>query len=72
MFYPGWHAEVDGVPTPIYRANISVRGIALPGGRHTVRFWYEPVPFFRGLRISLIALSALFLWFGAAAYRRYA
>jgi uncharacterized membrane protein YfhO len=63
---------VDGVPTPIYRANVSLRGIALPKGRHTVRFWYEPAPFFRGLWISLIALSALILWFGAAAYRAYA
>jgi hypothetical protein len=72
MFYPGWHAQVDGVPTPIYRANVSLRGIALPKGRHTVRFWYEPAPFFRGLWISLIALSALILWFGAAAYRAYA
>ena len=29
-------------PTPIYRANISLRGIALPKGQHTVRFAYEP------------------------------
>lgn len=71
-FYPGWHAYVDGVPTPIYRANVSLRGIALPKGQHTVRFWYEPAPFFRGLWISLATLSVLFVWFGAAAYRRYA
>ena len=50
----------------------SLRGIALPRGQHTVRFWYEPAPFFRGLWISLIALSALIVWFGAAAYRAYA
>lgn len=71
-FYPGWQAQVDGVPTPIYRANISVRGIALPKGQHTVRFWYEARPFFRGLWISLVALAALLLWFAAAAYRRHA
>jgi hypothetical protein len=72
LYYPGWQAQVDGVPTPIYRANVSQRGIALPKGQHTVRFWYEPEPFFRGLRISLIAVSVLLLWFGVAAYRRYA
>jgi hypothetical protein len=72
MYYPGWRAEVDGVATPIYRANVSLRGIALPKGQHTVRFTYEPSSFFRGLWISSIALSALFLWFGAAAYRAYA
>jgi hypothetical protein len=72
MYYPGWHALVDGVPTPIHRANISVRGIALPKGQHTVRFTYDPSRFFLGLQITLIALLALFLWLGAAAYRAYA
>lgn len=72
MYYPGWHAEVDGVPTPIYRANVSLRGIALPKGQHTVRFWYEPLAFFRGLWITLIAVSTLVIWFGVAVYRRYA
>lgn len=72
MYYPGWRAEVDGVATPIYRANISVRGIALPKGQHTVRFIYEPSPFFRGVQITLLALCALFVWFGVAAYRAYA
>ena len=40
-FYPGWTAQVDGRPTPIYRANLSVRGIQLPKGRHEVRFTYD-------------------------------
>jgi hypothetical protein len=72
MYYPGWRAEVDGVPTPIYRANISLRGIALPKGQHTVRFSYDAQSFFRGLWISLAALGAILLWLATAAYRRYA
>ena len=72
MFYPGWHAEVDGVPTPIHRANISVRGIALPKGQRTVRFSYDPQSFFRGLWITLAALGVIVLWLGTAGYRRYA
>jgi uncharacterized membrane protein YfhO len=71
-FYPGWHAQVDGVDTPIYRANISLRGIALPKGQHTVRFTYTPGSFFRGLWITLIALSAILFWFATAAWRTYA
>jgi hypothetical protein len=63
---------VDGIPTPIYRANISLRGIALPKGQHTVRFTYDPASLFRGLWVTVIALSVLLLWFGAAAYRAYA
>jgi hypothetical protein len=72
MYYPGWRAEVDGVATPIHRANISLRGIALPKGQHTVRFTYEAPSFFRGLWITLTTLSVLLVWFGVAAFRRHA
>jgi hypothetical protein len=67
-FYPGWRAQVDGVRTPIYRANISVRGIQLPKGRHEVRFTYDAPGFARGLKITLLAVSILLLWAGGAAY----
>jgi hypothetical protein len=67
-FYPGWTAHVDGTPTPVYRANLSVRGIQLPKGRHEVRFTYEAPGFARGLEISLLAVSTLLAWVGGAAY----
>ena len=67
-FYPGWIAELDGKPVPIYRANLSVRAIQLPKGRHDVRFLYEAPEFFRGLRITLLAVSSLLIWLGIAAY----
>jgi Bacterial membrane protein YfhO len=67
-YYPGWAAEVDGVPTPIYRANIAVRGIQLPKGRHEIRFVYSAPGFFRGLKVTLFAVSALLLWVCGAAY----
>jgi hypothetical protein len=67
-FYPGWTAQVDGTPTPIYRANHSVRGIQLPKGRHEVRFTYDAPGFVRGLQITLVALSLLLIWAGCAAY----
>jgi hypothetical protein len=67
-FYPGWSAQVDGTPTPVYRANLSVRGIRLPKGRHEVRFTYDAPGFSRGLTITLVAVSLLLLWAGSAAY----
>ena len=67
-FYPGWTAHVDGQPTPIYRANISVRGIRLPKGRHEVRLTYDLPGFARGLRITLLSVSTLLVWLGVAAY----
>ena len=43
--YPGWHAYVDGVPTPIQSANVEgskglFRMIRLPPGYHIVEFKY--------------------------------
>jgi hypothetical protein len=67
-FYPGWTAHVDGVPTPVYRANVAVRAIRLAKGRHEVRFTFEAPGFMRGLQITLLALSILLLWAGAAVY----
>jgi hypothetical protein len=67
-FYPGWIAELDGAPVSIYRANLSVRAVQLPKGRHTIRFVYRGQAFYRGLQITLLAVSILLLWVGAAAY----
>jgi hypothetical protein len=67
-YYPGWSADVDGVPTPIYRANIAVRAIRLAKGRHVVRFVYEAPGFFRGLLVTLVALAVLSIWACVAAY----
>jgi hypothetical protein len=66
-YYPGWTAQVDGAPTPLYRANVSVRGIGLPKGRHQVRFTFDPPGFWRGLQITLLSVSMLLLWAGGAA-----
>jgi hypothetical protein len=66
-FYPGWTATVDGTPTPIYRANISTRGIALPRGRHQIRFAYDPPGFRRGAALTIVSLLVLIGWAACAA-----
>jgi hypothetical protein len=68
-FYPGWTAEIDGRPAPVYRANLSVRAIQLPQGRHTVRFAYEAPGLLNGLVISASALLALLGWLGVSIFR---
>jgi Bacterial membrane protein YfhO len=67
-YYPGWRVQVDGTPTPLYRANISVRGIPIAKGRHEVRFTYDAPGFVRGLQVTLLAIAALLVWAAVAAY----
>ncbi len=58
-FYPGWRAAVDGVATPIYRANVLARAVQLPAGTHRVEFVYEPASVRVGGGISLFVCLAL-------------
>jgi len=54
-YYPGWHAYVDGVETPIFPANIRYRAIIVPEGHHVVRFIYTPTMFVFGAWVSGIS-----------------
>lgn len=67
-YYPGWTAELNGQPATIYRANLSVRAIQLPRGRHEVRFRYDPPGLRLGLRITLASTALLLVWAVMAAY----
>jgi hypothetical protein len=52
---PGWHATVNGVPTPVVRANLGFKAIVLPAGLSTVVLTYGS-----GLdRLTLSAVVAL-------------
>jgi|GEM_PF-1784207 len=61
--YPGWEAFVDGGATPIYRANYLFRAVAVPAGRHEVRFIYRDRHMEWGLRLGAIAgVIGIFAW----------
>jgi hypothetical protein len=55
----GWRAAVDGVRAPVVRANGLFRAVRLAGGRHRVRFSYEPAAARLGLGSSLAGLAVL-------------
>jgi len=52
-WYPAWRAEVDGKPTPLYRADYTLRAIPVPGGNHRVVLRYRSPVFQTGLAVSL-------------------
>jgi hypothetical protein len=62
---PGWRAYVDGRETPVLRANVAFRAVALEAGNHRVEFVYRPRSAMLGAAASLagilIAASALSL-----------
>jgi prepilin-type N-terminal cleavage/methylation domain-containing protein len=60
-----WRAEVDGVAADVVRVNGRYRGVALPPGRHVIRFAYRPQDLATGLIISVAAALGLFgfSWF---------
>jgi hypothetical protein len=68
-YAPGWHAWVDGQPTPVLRAEGFLMAVALgPNGSHEVSFQYSPISFRLGLFVTLIALAFFgFLGFKAKA-----
>jgi hypothetical protein len=63
-FAPQWKAAVDGVATPVLRANVAFRAVLVPAGRHTVEMRYRPRAVMVGLWMSG-AFLLLFLIAGA-------
>ncbi len=68
-YQKGWTAWVDGVETPLERANYMYMALELSGGEHTIELKFE-IP---GVKYALIIMPASAVLFGilcAASYRR--
>ncbi|MEZ4863734.1 MAG: hypothetical protein R3C14_20600 [Caldilineaceae bacterium] len=62
VWYPGWEATVNGVSTPVLRADWALRGITVPAGVSTVHLYFAPASWQLGLvalGIGIIALLGL-------------
>jgi hypothetical protein len=54
----GWRASVDGAPAPLRRVDHVLRGVAVPAGRHALRFAYAPPGVRAGAWSSRLAWAA--------------
>jgi hypothetical protein len=57
--YPGWTAQVDGRPAPLWRANLLMRAVPLQAGDHRIHLHYEGEGVRAGQWGSLLSLLAL-------------
>lgn len=53
---PGWRATIDGRPAELLRADHILRAVALPAGRHEVRFEFHDPALRQGLLLALAGL----------------
>ncbi len=58
-WYPGWVARVDGIETPIHRADYIYRAIRVLPGAHRVEFDYRPMSLVMGAGVSGVGVILL-------------
>ena len=53
IYYPnGWEAFIDGKKTPYCKTDYALRGLAIPAGKHTIEFVFDPASVRTGEKIS--------------------
>ncbi len=57
--YPGWEATIDGVETPILRANMTFRALAVSAGSHKVVMLFRPASARYGLILTTLSIVAV-------------
>ncbi|HUR93401.1 MAG TPA: YfhO family protein [Gemmatimonadales bacterium] len=55
-WYPDWHAEVDGKPVAVHRADYALLSVALPPGARQVTFSFASPAYARGKLVTLAAV----------------
>ncbi len=62
VYYPGWHAQVDGRTSRIYRANYAFRAVYLDPGTHHVVLTFRPFTWYLGIIVTALVCLILLVW----------
>jgi uncharacterized membrane protein YfhO len=64
VYYPGWHAQIDGRETALYQTDGALQGIVVPAGTHRVRFVFVSNTFRAGIAgvVLGVLIVGLTLW----------
>ncbi len=69
-FDANWRATIDGMETPVFRANQLFRAVQAGAGRHEICFEYRQRGLNAGLAISGVTVAALMILYGLGLRRR--
>jgi uncharacterized membrane protein YfhO len=69
-WYPDWHAEIDGKPAKLLRADYTLLSVALPPGAREVRFQFASATYARGRMVTLVALLVAAALCGVPVWQR--
>ena len=72
MYYKnGWNATIDGKKTDILKVDFALRGLAIPAGKHTIEFKFNPQVVKTGSVITLVSsIGMLLLLVGGIYFNR--
>jgi uncharacterized membrane protein YfhO len=57
----GWKAYIDGKEAPIVKVNYVLRGLAVPAGKHDIKFEFKPEGYYQGRSLTSIFSIVLLL-----------
>lgn len=70
FYHPAWKAYIDGVETPVHRADHALMGIRVPAGQHTITFAFEPWLVTEGRLLSGSVFVILVIFYAGLLMRR--
>ncbi|MEI8134971.1 MAG: YfhO family protein [bacterium] len=70
VYYPAWHAYIDGKETKLFRAFTSLRAVEVPKGEHSIVLKYESDAFQTGSMVTLITLGMTIAGIGFFSLRK--